>query len=289
VSNRVALGREALRSALQLRRSLAIAREEPVNVYDIASTIGVEVRFLDGPSLEGMFLRDPHPTVCLPSLNHRPRGRVSFSCAHEIGHFQLGHGTTVDEYLDGDADSRPRTDEEFAADTFASSLLMPRQAVVQRFRVRNISPSDADPLVLFAIAGELDVGYQTLLKHMRFGLELVGNDWLHDRLRTSPKQVRSLLPCAHDARRLVIAGQFWPGLPIDLEVGDCIATSAASSLSVPPILTDIGTDGIWRTFRASKPGTGRLAMDGTPINIRAARFGYCGLLKYRFLEDPEAE
>jgi hypothetical protein len=66
VTSRVALGREAMRSALQLRRSLSIAREDPVNVYDVASAIGVELRFVDRPSLEGMFLRDPHPVILLP-------------------------------------------------------------------------------------------------------------------------------------------------------------------------------------------------------------------------------
>jgi len=289
VSKRVALGREAMRSALQLRRSLAVSREEPINVYDVASAIGVEVRFIDGPSLEGMFLRDPHPTVCLPSLNHRPRGRVSFTCAHELGHFQLGHGTTVDEYLDGDPDGRPRSDEEFAADVFASSLLMPRQAVLQRFGARDVELTNASPLSLFAIAGELDVGYQTLLKHMRYGLELVSNDWLHDRQRTTPKQIRSSVPFASDSRRLVIVDDHWPTLPLDLEVDDSVAVPADAEIRPPDLLNEVGADKQWQTFVAGKPGMSRLLINGRSIPVRVARFGYCGILKYRYLDEPEPE
>ena len=75
MTNQIAIGREAMRSALQLRRSLSIAREEAVNVYDLATSIGVDVMFLDRPSLEGMFVRDPDPLVLVPSRRHRPRGR----------------------------------------------------------------------------------------------------------------------------------------------------------------------------------------------------------------------
>ena len=277
-----------MRCALQLRRSLAVAREEPVNVYDVAAAIGVEVRFLDGPSLEGMFVRDPHPMVVLPSLNHRPRGRVSFSCAHEIGHCQLGHGTTVDEYLDGDAQTLPKSDEEFAADTFASSLLMPRQAVLQRFHMRDAEPETATPQLIFMIAAELDVGYQTLLNHLRYGLEVVSSDWLRDRKRTTPKHIRATIG-SHETRRLVLVNQFWPRLPIDLQVGEFIAVPAAKHVRSPDCLSEASCSGDWRMYRACKPGIDRLVIEKQIISIRVARFGYCGLLKYRFLDDPEAE
>ena len=79
MNDRIAIQREAVRRALQLRRSLSIPRDHPVNVFDLASLIGVEVQYRDSPSLEGMFFRGPDPRVFLPSLKHRPRGRVVFS------------------------------------------------------------------------------------------------------------------------------------------------------------------------------------------------------------------
>ncbi|HHK41728.1 MAG TPA: ImmA/IrrE family metallo-endopeptidase, partial [Planctomycetaceae bacterium] len=151
------MGRIAMRKALQLRRMLSVPRQAPVNVYDVASATGVEVRFVDRPSLEGMFYRGPHPKILIPSWQHRPRGRIAFSCAHELGHFQLGHGTQVDEYVEESQEPGAKSDEEFAADTFAATLLMPRQAVVERFGQRGWDLSRANPFQLFTVAGELDV------------------------------------------------------------------------------------------------------------------------------------
>jgi hypothetical protein len=151
-------------------------------VFDVASSIGVEVQFLDLPSLEGMFYRGPDPKIILPSLKHRPRGRVVFSCAHEVGHFDLGHGTRVDKYVEkDDARRRELSLEELGADTFASTLLMPRPAVLARFSCRGWTIDAASAVDLYRVAVELDVGYGTLCKHLRHGLELVNDAWLYSR------------------------------------------------------------------------------------------------------------
>lgn len=289
MSNRIALGREAMRSALQLRRSLSIAREDAINVYDIATAVGVDVLFLDRPSLEGMFVRDPDPVVLLPSRQHRPRGRISFSCAHELGHFHLGHGTKVDEYIEGDATSSSKSDEEYAADTFASSLLMPRQAVLQRFVVRDYRPIEADPTVLFAIAGELDVGYSTLIKHMRYGLEMVTDAWFAQRQRTTPKQIKEHICGSSGSTHLVVVGPNWPKVPVDLEVNDVIAVPAGTTIQKPALLTKSRVTAAWQILVAMTPGLGHFQLNGVTHSVRVARAAFCGPLKYRFLDDPEAE
>lgn len=140
---------------MQLRRNLSIPREAPVNAFDIADMIGADVRFLDTPSLEGMLVRDPGLRVLLPSTKHRPFGRILFSCAHEVAHHYLGHGTRVDSYL-AEANGRaPYSDEEFLADSFAGHLLMPRPAVVAAFDRRSWSVEDVTPRQAFIVAGEL--------------------------------------------------------------------------------------------------------------------------------------
>jgi len=289
VSNRIALGREAMRSALQLRRSLSIAREDAVNVYDIGTAIGADIMFLDRPSLEGMFLKDPDPIVLLPSRKHRPRGRLSFSCAHELGHFQLGHGTRADEYIDGDPQSHHRTDEEFSADTFAVTLLMPRQAVLNRFAVRNYRPLEADPLVLFTIAGELDVGYSTLLKHMRYGLEIVTDSWLTEQLRTTPKALKQQISGSPESTHVLIVGTNWPAVPIDLEVGDLVAIPDDATITPHQLLSEEVPHAPWRLFSALSAGISSVNINDSMYSLRVARAGYCGSFKYRFLDDPESE
>jgi IrrE N-terminal-like domain len=288
VNDRIATQREAVRRGLQLRRSLSIPRENAVNVFDVACSIGVEVQFLDLPSLEGMFYRGPDPKVILPSFKHRPRGRVAFSCAHELGHFNLGHGTRVDEYV-GEKDDRPREFllEELAADTFASTLLLPRPAVLARFSCRGWTVDGASVVDLYRVAGELDVGYGTLCKHLRYGLELVNDTWMKSRAEFAPKALRAAIAPRSECPRLVVLDQHWPNLPVDLEVGDCLAVPAHSQVQLPSSLPQEDEhDGRW-ILRAAVPGEMKAAVDGQSITIRIARAGYCGMLKYRYLEEGD--
>ncbi len=287
MTDRVSLGRIAMRNALQLRRMLSVPREAPVNVYDVASTLGVEVRFVDRPSLEGMFYRGPHPKILLPSWQHRPKGRIAFSCAHELGHFQLGHGTHVDEYVEESHQSGPKSDEEFAADTFATSLLMPRQAVVQRFATRGWDLSSADPIRLFTVAGELDVGYSTLLNHLRYGLNLVHNGWLAPRLKVAPKAIRREVTGEAEPSRVVIVDDHWSTIPIDLEVGDEIAIPSKLRVECDDSIREVGNHGEYSRWVGARAGEADIRINGRRHRVRIARAGYCGILKYRFLDDPD--
>jgi len=287
MTDSIALAREALRAALQLRRSLSIAREEPVNIYDIAAAVGVEVWFKDLPSLEGMFLREPHPVIILPTSLHRPRGRVAYSCAHELGHYELGHGTRVDEYLEEPPDSRSRSGEELLADVFAASTLMPRQAVLRRFDLRQWKPQTASPLQLFTIAGELGVGYATFARHLRYGLELASQNWLDENLRVRPKQIRESILGDGSGDRLLCVDNHWPQVPIDLEVGDLLAVPRPVKATVSKGLQTVRENATWQFVRAALPGRTDISLDSETRSVRIARRGYCGALRHRHLEDPD--
>lgn len=289
MNDRIATQREAVRRSLQLRRSLAIPREHAINVFDVASSIGIDVQFLDLPSLEGMFYRGPDPKVILPSLKHRPRGRVAFSCAHELGHFDLGHGTRVDEYIHEDGDvRRPEFSlEELAADTFASTLLMPRPAVLARFSCRGWTVDGVSAIDLYRVAVELDVGYGTLCKHLQSGLGLVNDAWMKSRAKFTPKALRAAIAPRSECLRLVVLDQHSPKLPVDLEVGDCLALPALLRAQLPSALREEDEHDGRRIFRAAVPGEIQAVVDGHPMTVRIARSGYCGLLKYRYLEEEE--
>lgn len=286
MSPHVAAAREAMRSAFATRRALGIAREDPVNVFDVAIALGVEVRFQDAPSLEGMFARDPHPLILLPSSRHRPMPRIRYSCAHELGHSQLGHGTHVAEYLDPRSGRRDRSAEEMAADIFATSLLMPRPAVLARFASHACSIDSASPSQLFVIAGELGVGFTTLVRHLQYGLELISGALSTALLRSSPKQIRGELSGDSSAPPLTIVGRAWPSVPVDLEVGDLLGV---------PIGVEISGDGLingpssaeYAFMRAERPGDFCPTIGGRRIRVRVARHGFVGQLKYRYLDDPE--
>ena len=86
--------------------------------YDLAETLGIEVRFADIPSMEGMLYCNPDPAIIVSSL--RLPGRRAFTCAHELGHFHSGDGTTIDELVR----KSDKADSYLMAGWFAGALVM---------------------------------------------------------------------------------------------------------------------------------------------------------------------
>lgn len=284
MSDRLALARQALRGAMQLRRNLAIPREAPVNAFDVADMVGADVRFLDAPSLEGMLVRDPGLRVLLPSTQHRPMGRILFSCAHEVGHHYMGHGTRVDSYIEGAEDGR-HTDEEFLADSFAGHLLMPRPAVLVAFARRQWDPATLSAAQAYVVAGELGVGYGTLLHHMDRVLRIVPSAHRQELDKSSPKRIRERLlgkPCPE---RLLVADAAWCHVPLDAEVGELLMLPKSSGDNCPLLSRcDVGDD--HSLYMAATPGESRLTL-ACEIVVRVARKHYVGPLSNRYLEDPD--
>ena len=70
--NRKQLATTAMMKALQIRKQLGHTLWEPVCIYDVAARLGVEVRFHDIPSMEGVYCSAATPTVIISSL--RPPG-----------------------------------------------------------------------------------------------------------------------------------------------------------------------------------------------------------------------
>lgn len=287
MTDRLAIAREAMRAAFQVRRQLSIPREAPVNPFDISQALGVDVWFLDAPSLEGMFARSPDPRIVLPSWNHRPFGRLCFSCAHELGHAQLNHGTKMDEYVDGD---RSASDpQEMAADVFASSLLMPRPAVIRAFERHGVAPAEAHELQLLAIAFELAVGLETLVKHMHWGLDLLDVQTMKRYLKRTPKQIRQATFGGSPAGVVVPVEPCTEARSVDLEVGHAIATRAGvlPDGAGTPVLGSPWVGNGWEVRTGERPGTCHVEIGGRRLPVRVARAGYVGAWQNRFLEDPE--
>jgi Zn-dependent peptidase ImmA (M78 family) len=113
-----------LLKALQVRKSLGIELTESVCPFQSAFQMGIDVRFDNFPSLDGMYLKIGGKDLIVVSC-HRPAGRRAFSCAHELGHCLLSHQTSLDEYLADEAsEQRNKNDpNEIAADAFASYFL----------------------------------------------------------------------------------------------------------------------------------------------------------------------
>lgn len=277
------LARRAMRAALELRRSCAISRDSAINIFDLAEGLGIRVRFVDCKTLEGMYVRDPGPRIFLPSTLHRPWGRIAFSCAHEVAHHVFGHGTRVDKYLKDTPRSRWKDPAERMADIFAGYILMPRQSVVSAFRKRGWRIETPEPIEVYAAAGNLGVGYTTLLTHMRRTLELLNEAQFKQLAKSSPKDLCASV-CGESApKRLLFVDQHWGPTPVDLEVGDyCVMPQHTEFHSNH--LAVVRTISAGQIVCAHRQGDTTVGCSSIPIRIRIACEGFVGMHQYRFLE-----
>jgi hypothetical protein len=196
----------------------------------------------------------------------------------------------VDEYIaEGESSPPESSSEELAADTFASTLVMPRPAVLARFACRGWTVDGASAIELYRVAVELDVGYTTLLQHLRYGLGIVSDEWMKSRVKFTPKALRAAIAPRSECPRLVVLDQYWPMIPVDLEVGDCLAIPTPLRVRLPSSLREEDEHDSRRILRAAIPGETKAIIDGLTVNIRIARTGYCGMLRYRYLEEGEDE
>lgn len=106
----------------------------PVNLYELASKVGLSIREVESKGFEGAIIRKwnrPNGIIAVRRDVREP-GRKRFTIAHEIGHYILpGHGkrgrSCKGEDVEAWRDGAPR--QEVEANKFASELLLPTDPV----------------------------------------------------------------------------------------------------------------------------------------------------------------
>lgn len=282
--DRQELARTATAKALQIRKRTGASLWEAVCVYDVAERLGVDVRFIDIPSMEGAYCLSARPNIIISTL--RPQGRQAFTAAHELGHHAFGHGDQYDDLIDARRDDSHSDPNEFVADCFAGALLMPKVAVDHAFSVKGVSPHSCQPEDIYAISTYLGVGYQTLIGHMRYGLRMLSPSRADVLLNHTPKTLRSRL-LGHECREyLVVADQNWTGRPIDVQTADLILLPPRTNIEGRAI-TSIQQTPTATVVQAVQPGIGRISDmgNGWAAYVRVMRKEYRGLGKFRFEED----
>src|SRR6266487_5305298 len=189
MEQRRSLVMDAADAALRVRQSAGLGIWTPMCIYDVAEELGLEVRFVDISSMEGMYCKNAAPLILVSSL--RPSGRQAFTCGHELGHHIYKHGTRIDEIIGRPAAKSRFDPEEFLADCFAGFLLMPKSAVSRAFAIRGWDICSCTPLQLYTVAGTFGVGYTTLIQHLSSTLNLLPRSRANELARISPKQIRS--------------------------------------------------------------------------------------------------
>ena len=282
MNDRRAIARQAMAAALHTRLALGYGLDHAVCVYDLAEKLGLEVRFLDLPSMEGMYTSASGPTIIISSL--RPPGRRAFTCAHELGHHNTGDGVQIDEFVE--QWYKPRFDpKEFAADCFAGALLMPKMAVSKAFAVRGWSMERCTPEQIYMVSGYFGVGYATLVQHLRTALQVLPDTRARALLKVSPPKAQSLLLGWQTPDTVKVVDAHWTGRAVDVELGDLIFVrgGAQSEGTCVEPSSDVEHG---RLFRAARPGIGRLEA-GTAWSafVRVSRRDYVGRALYRHWEE----
>lgn len=277
-------GEDAVARALWLRKKLGIPRTDAVCPVDIAEALGIEVRFVDLPSMEGMYISGASPMIFLSSL--RPQGRRNFTCAHEIGHHLFGHGQKFDALVhDRMGERKAKDPDEYVADTFAANLLMPRTAIESGMRLRELDKSALQPIDVYKLSNWLGVGYKTLVQHLKFGLRFISGDAADALLRTTPQDVRYQLG-GNEAGNVHCVDPAWRGRAIDCDVGDLIEAPAGVVTEglVFQAVTKSSTNSLLRTIQA---GIGRLTISDWSAYVRVSGARYTGRACYRHEEAIE--
>lgn len=138
------------------------ATTAPIDVYSIAKTMGIYVKFSALTNLSGALI---HPTkensagVLLNS--NQPESRLRFSLAHEIAHYFLDHYPTEGASVSLLKDHSPI---EKDADSFASELLMPRHLLEEEIKKHKREFND---VFVYQLADKFAVSYLAMLVALR--------------------------------------------------------------------------------------------------------------------------
>lgn len=281
-----ALAIRSTRAALSLRRECGIALDASVCPFDVAEALGIDVRLVAGGSLEGLYVAEPREGIFIGA--ERPSGRRRLTCAHEIGHRVLGHGTRLDELRDDESDAFDPI--EYSADRFALALLLPQTAVAAALRRRAIAAPTAAAEQLFVVSQSFGVGWRTLLNYFEGTLQIIRAERARALRRATPLQLRTRLSTDATAETdLFVVDQHWGARPVDVEINDTILAAGAAVVpsepgAAPPIIEV--APGRWRALRPGSAGF-RVPGLGTSLRVRVARRGFTGIAAYRHWETSD--
>ena len=286
MNRRKDVAKRAFAEALRTRRTSGRERHEPICVYDVAESLGIEVRFIDIPSLEGIYVAGARPNIILSSM--RPPGRTAFNCAHELGHHNNGDGTVVDNLLDGEGDPQSRL-REFAADCFAGALLMPKMAVQRAFALRGWNADEPSPEQVYAISQYFGVGYSTLIEHMHRALGILEKTRAAALSKIKPRQAQAMLLGLDVREPVVPVDAFWIHHPVDVET-DALIFAAGNPKVEGNCVELVGRINAGSMWRATQPGIGRIENGaGFSAFIRVSKRGFVGRSVFRHLPDYDVE
>jgi hypothetical protein len=232
-----------------------------------------------------MYARLSPPRIILGA--ERPAGRQVYTCAHELGHHVLGHGTRVDELRTEKEPARYLEPEEYQAQVFAGLLLVPKLALGKAFSQRGWQPGAATAEQLYRIASLFGVGFGSLVRHLQLTLGVLDRERAEVFLDIKPAEIRSnLIGQAGAVHPLVVVDEFWSGRPVDLAIADRLLTPRGI-LAEGENLRLLGANERGSIWEPVSPGRCRLySPEGTwAAFVRVSRTDFEGRSQFRHLPE----
>ena len=293
--NRKALATKAMQASITARLNAKCDLVAPVSVYDVATKLGVRVTFND-INMEGMYQRGSPPRIHLSAL--RPLVRRTYNCGHELGHHELGHGSSIDELREEQAKKPWDVPNEYMADTFAGFLLMPTLGLRNAFVIRGWDPETTSAAQLYRIASHFGVGYASLITHLHYGVATISRARLSLLQRSSPRTIRAEILGALTPESLIVIDAHSTTTTIDAEVKDLLLLPHGTT-SEGDALGEVAEHPAGHLFEARRPGIARVMRPGTgwaafarisrTRYVGGSRIGYVGRAEFRHLEDDPDE
>lgn len=159
-----------------------------IDPFRIAAGEGVSVLLRPMEKLLGAFMREDTPGILVNSA--RPAGLIHMTCAHELGHYFMGHQSALDETIDYGGQAEVMEQE---AETFGYHLLVPRPllGIICKRKGWN-KTSLTNPHVLYQMSLRLGVSYTaaawSLLRH-----KVLTYDVVQELLKVQPARIKQSL------------------------------------------------------------------------------------------------
>lgn len=282
------LAMDAMFQALTVRETYGFNLIDAICPYDLATRMEIEVYFADIKSMEGMYHR--RKKLILVS-SHRPSGRQAFTCAHEIGHHIFKHGDKIDDQIQNQISHIGKfNNEEYLADCLASFLLMPKVAISHAFSIRGWDEKTPHVSQVFSIAKLFGVGYETLISHMQYSLNMLNHSYAKRLLEYKPNSIRSKIYASSKATDITPVDKFWANRAIDIQVGEYVLL-AAGIVSEGDNLTLVEQNDEKTIYIGKAPGIGRLydLKSEWSSFVRVSKKDFVGRSIWRHEEDPDYE
>ncbi|HET7662335.1 MAG TPA: ImmA/IrrE family metallo-endopeptidase [Rhodanobacteraceae bacterium] len=156
-----------------------------VDPLQIASYQGIMVIRRPLEKLLGAFLRETTPGIIVTS--ERSSGLTHLTCAHELGHYFLGHESTTDDKIMYGAEAALHERE---ADWFAYCLLFSRATLAYTMKRKCWSVAALqDPINLYQLSLRLGVSYQAAAWNL-VRLKLLSETNAQKMARTTPASIK---------------------------------------------------------------------------------------------------